>query len=102
MCATMEDVRRAHAALHGRTVQVGLDRVGIYVSNDILSAASVMGTIGAVSLDKAVGGTLSWTMGALVPGTMVYQRVKPISLAVGRATSQSTWRCTSTGQRVNR
>ena len=43
MCATMEDVRRAHAALHGRTVQVGLDRVGIYVSNDILSAASVMG-----------------------------------------------------------
>ena len=43
MRATMEDVRRARAALRGRTVQVGLDRVGIYVSNDILSAASVMG-----------------------------------------------------------
>ena len=38
-----EEVRRLYNALHGQTVQVGQDRVGITVTNDVLDSRGVPG-----------------------------------------------------------
>ena len=39
----LEAVRRVRAALHGQTLQVGTDRIGIEIANDYLDSASVPG-----------------------------------------------------------
>ena len=38
-----EAVRKVYAALHGQSVQVGQDMVGIEVCNDVVAAAGVAG-----------------------------------------------------------
>jgi hypothetical protein len=43
LLASAEDVRRLYNALHGQTVQVGADRVGVVVDNDLVTGQGVPG-----------------------------------------------------------
>ena len=43
LLASAEDVRRLYTALHGQTVQVGADRVGVVVDNDLVTGQGVPG-----------------------------------------------------------
>ena len=43
LLASDEDVRKVYAALHGQTIMVGRDRVGIVVGNDLVDSRAVPG-----------------------------------------------------------
>jgi len=43
LLSSAEDVRRLYNALHGQTVQVGHDRVGIVVGSDLIDGRQVPG-----------------------------------------------------------
>ena len=43
LLSTADEVRRLHNALHGQTIQVGQDRVGILVGNDLVDSRGVPG-----------------------------------------------------------
>jgi len=43
LLSTAEEVRRLYNALHGKTVQVGADRVGVVVENDLIDGKGVPG-----------------------------------------------------------
>ena len=43
LLSSAEEVRRLHNALHEQTVQVGADKVGVVVENDLLTGQGVPG-----------------------------------------------------------